>query len=74
MGRWLADFLASQGFRITIADPAGAIAGYRWLADWRDSRLDHDLIVVATPLGWRAACCASSRRAGHAAWCSTSAR
>ena len=23
MGRWMADFLASQGFRITIADPAG---------------------------------------------------
>ena len=50
MGRWMADFLASQGFRITIADPAGEIPGYEWLADWRDSRLEDDLIVVATPL------------------------
>ena len=50
MGRWMADFLASQGFRITIADPAGEIPGYEWLADWRDSRLEDELIVVATPL------------------------
>ena len=50
MGRWMAEFLASQGFRITIADPAGEIPGYDWLADWRDSRLEDDLIVVATPL------------------------
>src|SRR5262245_51493931 len=25
MGRWMADFLASQGFRVTVADPAGAV-------------------------------------------------
>jgi chorismate mutase/prephenate dehydrogenase len=50
MGRWMADFLASQGFRLTIADPAGAVPGYEWLADWRESGLDDDLIVVATPL------------------------
>jgi chorismate mutase/prephenate dehydrogenase len=51
MGRWMADFLASQGFRITIADPAGDVPGYEWLADWRTGALDEDLIVVATPLG-----------------------
>ena len=50
MGRWMADFLASQGFRLTIADPAGAVPGYEWLADWHESALDHDLIVIATPL------------------------
>jgi chorismate mutase/prephenate dehydrogenase len=50
MGRWFADFLASQGFRLAVADPAGAVPGYEWLADWRNSALDHDLIVVATPL------------------------
>lgn len=50
MGRWMADFLASQGFRVTIADPAGAVPGYEWLADWTASALDEDLIVVATPL------------------------
>ena len=50
MGRWMADFLASQGFRVTIADPAGAVPGYDWLADWSTSTLDQDLVVVATPL------------------------
>ena len=50
MGRWTADFLASQGFRITIADPAGDVPGYEWVADWAATPLDHDLIVVATPL------------------------
>lgn len=50
MGRWMADFLASQGFRITIADPGGEVPGYEWLADWRNSDLSHDLVVVATPL------------------------
>jgi chorismate mutase/prephenate dehydrogenase len=50
MGRWMADFLASQGFAITIADPAGELTGYDWRADWRVGQLDQDLIVVATPL------------------------
>jgi chorismate mutase/prephenate dehydrogenase len=50
MGRWMADFLASQGFSITVADPSGAVPGYDHLADWRDSDLQHDLIVVATPI------------------------
>ncbi len=50
MGRWTADFLASQGFRITIADPVGDVPGYDWVADWTGTPLAHDLIVVATPL------------------------
>jgi chorismate mutase/prephenate dehydrogenase len=50
MGRWMADFLASQGFRIVIADPAGEVAGYEWRADWQDDPLDEDLVVVAAPL------------------------
>jgi chorismate mutase/prephenate dehydrogenase len=51
MGRWFADFMASQGFAVEIADPAGAPAGFMHLADWRTSALDHDFIVIATPLG-----------------------
>ena len=50
MGRWTADFLASQGFRVTIADPAGEVPGYEWVADWEATDLGHDLVVVATPL------------------------
>jgi chorismate mutase/prephenate dehydrogenase len=50
MGRWFADFLASQGFTVTVADPAGEVPGLEHLADWRTSKLDHDLVVVATPI------------------------
>lgn len=51
MGGWFVDFLASQGYRVRIADPAGALAGFEYIADWRNDPLDEDLIVLATPLG-----------------------
>ena len=51
MGRWFADFLASQGFAVEVADPSGEVQGCPHIADWRESPLDQDLIVVATPLG-----------------------
>ena len=51
MGRWFAEFMASQGFSVEIADPAGAPAGFAHLADWRTSALAQDFIVIATPLG-----------------------
>jgi chorismate mutase/prephenate dehydrogenase len=50
MGGWVSDFLASQGFRVTIADPAGTPPGFERLHDWEHAPLDFDLIVVATPL------------------------
>jgi chorismate mutase/prephenate dehydrogenase len=51
MGRWFADFLASQGFAITVADPAGAAAVYETVVDWKRCDLQpYDLIVVATPI------------------------
>lgn len=52
MGRWFSDFMASQGYSVTVADPARRPdnAAYAYIADWRASSLDYDLIVVATPL------------------------
>jgi chorismate mutase/prephenate dehydrogenase len=50
MGRWTADFLASQGFAVTVADPSGEVPGYDYVADWQASDLQHDLIIVATPI------------------------
>ena len=50
MGAWFAQFLASQGFAIEIADPSSAAVPFKRVADWRESPLDHDLIVVATPM------------------------
>jgi chorismate mutase / prephenate dehydrogenase len=51
MGGWFAEFLASQGFRVTIADPAVGPPGFEQVSDWQTTSLDHDLIVLATPLG-----------------------
>lgn len=50
MGGWFAEFLASQGFHVVIADPAGSLPGFAGLADWESDPLDFDLIVLATPL------------------------
>jgi chorismate mutase / prephenate dehydrogenase len=52
MGRWFSEFLSSQGYSVTVADPGRPPenAAYAYIADWRKSTLDFDLIVVATPL------------------------
>jgi chorismate mutase/prephenate dehydrogenase len=51
MGGWFADFLASQGFQVVIADPRGGLPGFDQIDDWEDHPLDSDIIVLATPLG-----------------------
>jgi len=51
MGTWFAEFLASQGFGVSISDPAGTLPGFGSVPDWRRDALDFDLIVLATPLG-----------------------
>jgi chorismate mutase/prephenate dehydrogenase len=51
IGRWFAEFMASQGFAVEIADPAGAPPGFAHLPDWHASPLTQDFIVIATPLG-----------------------
>ncbi len=50
MGTWFAQFLASQGFGVEVADPVVPNGDFPHVPDWRDSSLDHDLIVVAAPL------------------------
>ncbi len=50
MGGWFVRYLDSQGFNVDIADPYAA-ATQNVIADWRQSDLQHDFIVVATPLG-----------------------
>jgi chorismate mutase/prephenate dehydrogenase len=50
IGGWFCQFLSSQGFDVEVIDPrvAGAVAAS--LADYA-SPLNHDFVVVATPLG-----------------------
>ena len=51
IGGWFVTFLANQGYRVDIADPAGPVEGYEWSADWTQNALGQDVIVVAAPLG-----------------------
>lgn len=51
MGRWFVRFLMSQGFTVEIADPSGGPPGVAVVDHWQKTRLEHDYIVVATPLG-----------------------
>lgn len=49
MGRWFADFLDSQGYAVTVADPV-KVEGWSWVADWRTAGNDFAITVVAAPL------------------------
>ena len=52
IGAWFAQFLASQGYAVEVADPRAEPQGGGGVRrDWRDGPLDHELVVVATPLG-----------------------
>lgn len=50
MGAWFGHFLSSQGYAIEVADPSPAAVPFPRVADWRQSPLDQDLIIVATPM------------------------
>lgn len=50
MGTWFARFLDAQGYAVEIADPIPCSGGFVRRERWEDGDLDHDLIVVATPL------------------------
>ena len=50
MGAWFAQFLSSQGFAVQVSDPNPATVPFARIADWRETELDHDVIVVATPM------------------------
>lgn len=50
MGGWFARYLTSQGYDVTLADPAVGTPGPGCVADWRTLDVDHELVVVATPL------------------------
>ena len=73
MGRWFVEYLASQGFGVDVADPAAA-PGSGAVADWRQVELNHDFIVVATPLGATAAILRDLALRRPQAWYSMSGR
>ena len=50
MGRWFTEFLQSQGFSVTVADPAGPLQGYPHVADWRETPDEFAVTVVSAPI------------------------
>lgn len=64
MGRWFAVFLDSQGYGVTVADPAGA-EGFAHVADWREAAGDFAVTVVAAPLLPSATILSELAAAGH---------
>lgn len=50
MGRWFTEFLQSQGFSVTVADPAGPLPGIPHVADWRDTPDEFAVTVVSAPI------------------------
>jgi chorismate mutase/prephenate dehydrogenase len=66
MGRWFANFLDSQGYAITIADPASSVDGFSCVEDWRSSANDFAVTVVAAPLNISADILAEMAACGHA--------
>jgi chorismate mutase/prephenate dehydrogenase len=50
MGAWFGRFLASQGFGVEVADPSGLPSPFPRVANWANSPLDHDVLIVATPM------------------------
>jgi chorismate mutase / prephenate dehydrogenase len=50
MGRWFVRYLAAQGFVVEIADPSDGPDGVVNHRDWRRAALDHELIILATPM------------------------
>ncbi|NND53710.1 MAG: prephenate dehydrogenase/arogenate dehydrogenase family protein [Gammaproteobacteria bacterium] len=66
MGRWFADFLASQGFDVTVADPYNQPEEFRCVDDWAIAGDDFAVTVVAAPLQETAMILSAMAERGHA--------
>ena len=51
MGLWFVDFLDSQGFEVTVADPENSADGFKQVDDWRMTDDHFDVTVIAAPIG-----------------------
>ena len=50
MGQWFAHFLASQNFDVHISDLEPLKDQHNFIQDYRQIELDHDYVIVATPI------------------------
>ncbi|MHB8606440.1 MAG: prephenate dehydrogenase/arogenate dehydrogenase family protein [Thermoplasmatota archaeon] len=49
MGAWFAEFFASKGYEVSVADPRGALEGFAHVEDTPRAAKDQDVVLVATP-------------------------
>ena len=66
MGRWFCEFLGSQGYAVTVADPHHPPRKLPHVEDWRDAPGDFELTVVAAPVTISAGILKDMQDAGHA--------
>jgi chorismate mutase/prephenate dehydrogenase len=50
MGLWFVDFLDSQGFEVTVADPVNRAEDFRQVEDWRTTEDNFDVTIIAAPI------------------------
>jgi chorismate mutase/prephenate dehydrogenase len=66
MGGWFAEFLQSQGYDITVADPVNPVDTFPCVADWHAAGDDFAVTVVAAPLKISAEILSEMAEQGHA--------
>lgn len=66
MGRWFADFLDSQGYAVTVADPVNRVAAFPCIDEWTAAADDFAVTVVAAPLQESAEILEQMAERGHA--------
>ena len=65
MGRWFSDFLDSQGYAVTVADPVNRLPEFQCVDDWTSAGDEFAVTVVAAPLQDSAAILEQMSERGH---------
>ena len=65
MGRWFCEFLGSQGYAVTVADPHTPPRKLPHVQDWRDASGEFELTVVAAPVAASAGILRDMHQARH---------
>ncbi len=66
MGRWFCEFLGSQGYAVTVADPHSPPRKLPHVTDWREASGEFELTVVAAPVTASAGILKDMHQARHA--------
>ena len=65
MGRWFCEFLSSQGYAVTVADPTNTPRRLPHVADWQAASGEFELTVIAAPVTVSAAILKQMQEARH---------